>query len=335
MMSAIFSVTIYLHQTSAEMTKGEPLNVPVAMMVFNRPEQTQRVFERVRAARPAKLLAVADGPRPERAGESELCSRTREIFQTVDWDCNLSTNFSPDNLGCRKRISSGLTWVFEQVEEAIILEDDCLPDPSFFAFCQELLARYRNDLRIMAISGDNFQVGRKRTTDSYYFSRHIHVWGWASWRRAWTRYDEQMRKWPELRDGGWLEDILGDHRAAAWWSRMYQDVYEGKIDTWDYQWQLAIWAQHGLVVLPNQNLVSNIGFTAQATHTANDSPLAELPTTPLDFPLQHPAWVIRDAVADATTQDKLYSPSLSRRIARRLRRLPGQYGFINGNQPRD
>jgi hypothetical protein len=224
-------------------------------------------------------------------------------------------------MGCRKRVSTGLTWVFQQVDEAIILEDDCVPDSSFFPYCEELLVRYRSDDRIMAISGDNFQFGKYRTSDSYYFSRYVHVWGWASWRRAWQQYDEQMRLWPGLRNSRWLEDLLADRPAVDYWTRIYQDVYEGRIDTWDYQWQFAIWAHKGLVVLPNQNLVSNIGFISQATHTQSDSPLAEIPTVSLDFPLQHPPRVARDATADANTQESLYTPSLSSRIRRRLRRI--------------
>src|SRR5215471_798922 len=301
--------------------KNTLLDVPIAMLVFNRPEQTRRVFERVRIAQPRRLLVVADGPRQGRTREVELCSETREIFRFVDWDCEVLTNFARENMGCRKRVATGLTWVFDNAEEAIILEDDCLPDISFFPFCQELLIRYRDDQRIMAISGDNFQFGKRRTSDSYYFSRYVHVWGWASWRRAWRHYDDEIRFWPELRDGGWLQDVLGNRRAVAWWTRVYQDVHAGKIDTWDYQWQLAIWAQNGLVVLPNQNLVSNIGFTPQATHTDTESPLAQLPTVPLDFPIRHPSCLIRDVNADTNTQENFYSPSLSRRIKRRLCRL--------------
>ena len=296
------------------------MKTAVAMLIFNRPDLTRRVFEQVRLARPQKLLIVADGPRPERSGENELCARTREVFDAVDWQCQVSTNYAAQNMGCRERVSSGINWVFDQVGEAIILEDDCLPDPSFFPYCEELLARYRDDKRIMGLSGVNFRRRPARSQDSYSFSRYMHVWGWASWSRAWQYYDVNAQLWPELRDGGWLEDVLSDRRAVSYWTRIYQDVYDGLIDTWDYQWQLTVWLQNGLVALPNRNLISNIGFSAGATHTTQNSPLANLPLQALELPIRHPRWIIRNSVADAASQNEVYNPGLLRRIERRLQR---------------
>ncbi|MGC1799486.1 MAG: hypothetical protein WA701_03795, partial [Solirubrobacterales bacterium] len=191
---------------------GWEFRTPVAMLIFNRPETTARVFERVREARPPKLLVVADGPRADRPGEAGRCREARAVVEAVDWPCELMTDYSEVNLGCGKRISSGLDWVFDSVEEAIVLEDDCLPHPSFFRFCEELLKRYRAEERVVHVSGDNFQsagraggaVGRllrlagRSWSPSYYFSRYAHVWGWASWRRAWSDYDFEMTAW---RDG--------------------------------------------------------------------------------------------------------------------------------------
>jgi hypothetical protein len=297
------------------------MKTAVAMLVFNRPELTRRVFDQVRLAKPEKLLIVADGPRAARNGEDELCRRTRDVLTTaVDWKCEVLTNCAAQNMGCRERVSSGLNWVFSQVDEAIILEDDCLPDPTFFPYCEELLARYRDDTRIMGISGCNFGCRPPRNQDSYYFSRYMHVWGWASWSRAWRHYDVKAQLWPELRDGGWLEDVLGDRRAVSYWSRIYQDLYDGLIDTWDYQWQLTVWYHGGLVALPNRNLISNIGFSAGATHTTQNSPLANLPTAALELPVRHPRWIIRNSAADTATQNEVYNPGLLRRIERRLQR---------------
>jgi hypothetical protein len=160
------------------------VNTPIAFFIFNRPDTTARVFEAIRQAQPSKLLVVADGPRSTRPGEAEKCAATRAIIDQVDWECEVLTNYSDVNLGCRHRVSSGLDWVFEQVEEAIILEDDCLPHPTFFRFCEELLEWYRHDHRIVAISGDNFQNGHQSGEFSYYFSRYVHIWGWATWRRG-------------------------------------------------------------------------------------------------------------------------------------------------------
>ena len=241
------------------------LTTPVAFFVFNRPDVTQRVFERIRDAKPQKLFIIADGARFSE--EEDKCKEVRNIVQNIDWDCEVLTNFSEVNLGCKIRVSSGLDWVFDNVESAIILEDDCLPEPSFFEFCSELLTRYVNDQRVMMISGDNFQSGKKRTNDSYYFSIFPHCWGWATWRRAWQYYDVEMKLWLTVRDNNWLMDILHSKSAVRYWENVFQDVFDGLIDTWDYQWTFACWIQSGLTVLPNVNLVSNIGFNEQATHT--------------------------------------------------------------------
>lgn len=300
------------------------LATSIALLIFNRPETTAQVFAAVRAARPQQLLIVADGPRPDRAGEAERCAAARAVVEQVDWPCEVHQNYAEANLGCRRRVSSGLDWVFQTVAEAIILEDDCVPHPSFFRFCVELLARYRDDERVMHISGDNFQVARPRTAYSYYFSRYAHVWGWASWRRAWRHYDVDLKLWPELRAGGWLEDWLGDASAARHWHGLLERCYRGEIDTWDFQWTLACWAQSGLSILPAVNLVSNIGFDAGATHTRVKSRLADLPTQPLEFPLRHPAFVLRDSRADAFTQQEQFGwPGRWRRLLSRFTRSAG------------
>jgi hypothetical protein len=278
------------------------------------------VFETIAAARPPKLLVVADGARGNRAGEAALCAQSRSIVERVDWDCEVLTNFADENLGCRKRIATGLDWVFQTVEEAVVLEDDCLPDPSFFPFCDEMLERYREDQRVMTISGDNFQP-RRRTPASYYFSRFVHVWGWATWRRAWQHYDERMRLWPAFRAANALEGIIHP-RSVAYWSQVLDGVYENRIDTWDYQWTFACWAQGALTVLPSVNLVSNIGFRPDATHTTAMSALADLPRGEMRFPLTHPEIVLPDYQADLYTQRSQYRlPSRGQRITQRLHRL--------------
>ncbi len=295
------------------------MRTPIAFLIFNRPETTSRVFDAIRQAKPLKLLIVADGPRPDRAGEAELCEKTRRIATNVDWPCEVLTNFADTNLGCKKRVSSGIDWVFRTVPEAIILEDDCLPHPTFFRFCEELLERYRDDERIMMISGDNFQFGRRRSAHSYYYSHFTHIWGWASWRRAWQHYDVDMALWPAIRDGGWLRDLLGDSASVRHWMNIYDRVSRGEINTWDYQWTFACRLQSGLSIMPNVNLVSNIGFHAGATHTAHDSPFSAMPAEPMQFPLDHPSAIDRNVEADVYTQRMMYDPSLLLRILRKLR----------------
>jgi len=299
------------------------LETPVAFIIFNRPDTTERVFAEIAKAKPTKLLVVADGARENREGELEKVIATRAIIERVDWDCEVLTNYSDVNLGCKRRVSSGIDWIFEQVEEAIILEDDCLPEPTFFRFCQELLGRYRNDQLIGMISGDNFQFGNRRNDDSYYFSKYVHIWGWATWRDRWqSSYDVELKKWPAIRDGGWLEDILGNKKEVAYWMKVFESTYKGEIDTWDYQWVFANWVEGRVNVMPNVNLISNIGFAREdATHTTEMTEEANMPIYPIEFPIKHPLGKIRNVVADNFEFRKLQNPSILKRIRNKLLRI--------------
>ncbi|MDZ7959690.1 MAG: TylF/MycF/NovP-related O-methyltransferase [Aulosira sp. DedQUE10] len=281
------------------------LKTPVGFIIFNRPDTTARVFEAIRQAKPPKLLVIADGPRADKFGEAEKCAAARAIINQVDWECEVLTNYSDINLGCRKRVSSGLNWVFEQVEEAIILEDDCLPHPTFFRYCQELLDEYHDDERVMMISGNNFQFGRKRTEYSYYFSRYGHCWGWASWRRAWAKYDDSMQVWPEAKDNDWLHNILQNEQAVAYWSRIFQGVYEG-FNSWAYIWQYILWINSGLTILPNVNLVSNIGF-GSGTHTNTNNKLSNMTVEALLLPIKHTPFVFINPGFDDFTETTIFS----------------------------
>lgn len=275
--------------------------VPVLFLIFNRPDLTIKSFEAIRAARPDQLFISGDGPRTGEVEDVEKVALARTVTERIDWNCEVRTRFHDQNLGCAQAVSSGIDWAFESVDDLIILEDDCLPSTSFFPFCTELLERFRNDQRVFVISGDNFQQDPSRTSYSYYFSRFNHCWGWATWKRAWKHFDLETSLWPEIRDGDWLVDILQNPLATAYWKGLFDQVHAGKIDTWDYQWTFACWMQGGLTVLPTVNLVQNIGFGEDATHTtsaASSGPAAEN----LAFPLSHPPYVLRDDLADARTQ---------------------------------
>lgn len=294
----------------------------VAFLIYRRPELTARVFEQIRLARPERLFIVADGPKREEAGDSEKVERTRKIVENIDWPCEVQKNYSDVNIGCRKRVSSGLDWVFRQVEEAIILEDDCLPDPSFFPFCCELLERYRTDGRIMHISGNNFQNRVRRLTCSYYFSKYPYIWGWATWRRAWKRYDVNMCAWPAFRDQELLRGICRNEEELAYWTTAFNGAYEEKIDTWDYGWFFTCWAKSGVAILPSVNLVSNIGFGSQSTHTeGNNLQLAGLPIMPMAFPMRHPLEVVVCERADRIDFRRAFmnDPGVIRRVIRQVR----------------
>jgi len=271
---------------------------PVVLIVFNRPDATRQVFEAVRAARPSRLLVVSDGPRADKAGEAERCAEARRIATAVDWDCDVQTNFAESNLGCKMRVSSGITWAFSRVERAIILEDDCLPSPSFFPFCDELLDRYADDERVMMVSGDN-RLWRSAAPDtSYYFSRYPNIWGWATWRRAWDKFDLAMSGWPETRKARRFDAFFRQASERYYWKSLFDYVYEGNLNTWDYQWVYSIFRQSGLCVAPCRNLVRNIGFAEDATHTSSKSLFAGLLAEDMDFPLRHPDRVLVDATCD-------------------------------------
>ncbi|CAN5613340.1 hemolytic protein HlpA [soil metagenome] len=278
-------------------------SVPIVLIVFNRPSPTKSLLSVVTRIQPSKVFIIADGPRPNHPTDRENCQATRDLIDKAQWKGEVLTNYADVNLGCKARISTGLSWVFDQVDQAIILEDDCLPHPSFFRFCHELLEYYREDERVMAISGDNFQFGRRRTQNSYYFSRYPHCWGWATWKRAWQHYDADMTLWPQAKSSHWLDGILHDAAAVKYWHHKFEQTYTKKIDTWDYAWTLACWLQSGLCILPNTNLVSNIGFDAGGTHhTHSHSPFSNMPTVEMPFPLNHPPTVLRNAQADRFTQ---------------------------------
>ena len=297
--------------------KSWKLKTPVAFIVFNRPDLTQLVFQEIAKARPRVLLIICDGPRDGVEGEAERVLQVRKIVESIDWECDLLTNYSEKNLGCRVRVSSGLNWVFTQVEEAIVLEDDCLPDPSFFDYCQELLDFYRDNKLIGMISGDNFY--QVHAPYSYYYSKYFHIWGWATWRDRWeSSYDVNMKSWPETKNSVTILRLIGKPKSQKYWTKIFQRVYDGLIDTWDYQWLYANWSRGRISIMPSKNLIRNIGFGLGATHTKYRSPLADLPIYPMKFPLLHPPRVEIDVSSDRHTEKNQFSASFLSKILNRI-----------------
>lgn len=284
---------------------------PILFCVFNRPELTRAVFAAIRQARPQRLLLVADGPRADHPYDATLVEQTRQIVRDVDWDCQVQTNFSDTNMGCRQRMASGLDWAFSLEERLIVLEDDCLPGPAFFDYCQQMLDQFQTDPRVGMICGDQFLQQPECETDAY-FSRYPFVWGWASWRRAWQHYDLKMTRWPSRAAENWLEEHTSDSAEAVYWEQIFQQQQRGQIDTWDYSWIFNCWDQEMLSVHPRENLVSNLGFGADATHTTDeDSRLANLP-----IPKRPPAngWTLpgnvkADAALDSRIFHEVYKPA--------------------------
>ena len=299
---------------------AKPFTTPILFLIFNRPETTEKVFEKIREIQPRQFFVSADGPRFEKNGEKEKCELARTIVQKVDWKCDLKTNFSEKNLGCRVGVSTGIQWFFDQVSEGIILEDDCVPDSSFFRFCDVLLNYYRNDERVMHIGGINVQDGIRRGTGSYYFSKINHIWGWATWRRAWEKYDVNVSSYPQLLEQELFPTVFPHPATRKYWKKNIELVFNKKKDTWDIQWQYAVSVNNGLAIVPNLNLVSNIGFDVQATHTIDHfHTLANRPASSLAT-VEHPFFVLPDLQADAYTMRKYLNPPKIKKLWQLIRR---------------
>lgn len=277
------------------------MNIAILFLIFNRANTTGRVFDAIQQAQPKRLYVMADGPRPTRPEDVAKCAETRKVIDGIDWDCELHTLYHDSNLGCGRAVISGINWFFNHEASGIILEDDCLPHPDFFPYCEQLLERYVHDTRVMHINGNNFNFrGFVDTKNSYSFGSYPQAWGWATWRRAWALFDESVACWPELRKGGWLFKMGWSPIERMLQRAKYDDVYRRQPrDIWDYQWQLSVFSQNGLAVVPKRNLISNIGFGVDATHTTvHREVCSALETEALDFPLIHPGIILPDPAAD-------------------------------------
>lgn len=305
------------------------MKTPIALVLFNRPQHTARVFERIAAARPQQLFLIADGPRADRPDDRENCARARAVVERIDWDCDVQRAFSDINLGCGVRPATGIQWVFEHVESSIILEDDCVPDASFFPYCEALLDRFQDDERVMTVSGRNHFTRNVDGPYSYHFTLFPNCWGWATWRRAWRLYDFNIPLWRELRHSEWLADVLREPQAVEYWAPLFDKACDAGpvLDYWDHQWSFTCWSQHGLSIAPNVNLVQNVGFGADATHTRSQTDYrAQAEAKSMALPLRHPPYVARDVRADRQRLELLFSRKKARRdpLARRLSKWLGK-----------
>lgn len=277
------------------------MNVPVLFLIFNRPALAGAVFDVIRQAKPQRLYVMADGPRPGHPEDANKCVETRKVIDGIDWDCELHTLYHHTNMGCGQAVISGINWFFGNEASGIILEDDCLPHADFFPYCEELLKRYQDDTRVMHINGNNFNFREfVDTQNSYSFGSYPQAWGWATWQRAWALFDESVACWPELRKGDWLFKMGWNPIERMLQRAKYDDIYRRQPrDIWDYQWQLSVFSQNGLAVVPKRNLISNIGFGVDATHTTTPrGACSALETETLDFPLRHPDIILPDPAAD-------------------------------------
>ena len=288
------------------------LRTPILFLIFNRPDETQKVFEEVRNVKPLQLFIAADGPRKGREGEDFLCSETRKIvLSKIDWQCEVKTLFREENLGCGKAVSQAINWFFDHVESGIILEDDCLSNASFFCYCEELLERYKYDERIISISGSNFGYQLENGT-SYGFARFMNMWGWATWKRSAVLVDYEMKIWrrtyfkfnflfSKLRASGNI-----DIRWINYWKNLFNITAAGELDTWDYQWIFEQLKNGKLSIFPAKNLVENIGFSANGTHTKEENTIIqEIRREELSFPIK---------INETVTIDFLYEENYIKKI---------------------
>jgi hypothetical protein len=296
-------------------------DTPILFLIFNRPDTTQMVFDAIKKQKPKYLYVAADGPRSDKKGEVERCQETRNIIKQVDWDCDVKTLFRKQNMGCGKAVSSAISWFFENVEQGIILEDDCLPNTDFFPYCEELLLKYNDNEEVMLISGNNFQDGIKRGEASYYFSAYPHIWGWASWRSTWKNYDFLLNNYSSKEFKSILKQYFPLWTERQVWLDKFILMKKQSIDTWDHQLTFSIWKKKGLAILPNVNLISNIGFGENAAHTFDvNHKYANMQHHNI-LPLKHAEEVIRNDNADAYYYKTYNYKSPFRLLYRAIKRL--------------
>lgn len=298
---------------------------PILFIVFNKQDETKKVFNAIRAQKPVSLFLAADGSRNDKPGEKEKCENIRQwVLENIDWDCEVKTLFRDENIGCGRGPSEAISWFFEHVNEGIILEDDCMPNDSFFRFCEENLEKYRNNPLISIISGNNFQQVQPMAMDAdYYFSVFPSSNGWATWRRTWKEYDYFITSWKTINQKDLLSFLFKELKYQLWWKRQFDCIYkEQPHDMWDFQFHFHCMARKQLAVIPKANLVTNIGYGPDATHSANpDSYFANVPTYELHFPLNHPENIIRNFEADVFIQRMLFGEVEIVSLWKRLKRL--------------
>lgn len=296
-------------------------STPVLFIIFNSAETAGTVFDEIKKIKPPQLFIFSDGARENKDGELEKCLETRKIIARIDWECDLKTLFLEKNLGPRKAVSSAINWFFENVEEGIILEHDCLPNESFFWYCQELLEYYRNDSRVMHISGNNFLDGKIIGDGSYYFSKMAHIWGFATWRRAWKYYDVDIKTFPKFKEQNQIRNVFEGKFVQKHWLKIFTKMQSETAQTWDHQWNYAIFSQNGLAINPNVNLISNIGFGANAVHCLDtSSKFANMKTYELNE-ITHPTFMLPDKESDNYILANNFQIGLWPKITREIKRV--------------
>lgn len=285
----------------------QPDEIPVLLLGFNRPDKLRLAMEPLRQVRPRLVFAAVDGPRTGHPKDEVGCQQTREVIDAlVGWPCEIRRLYRDENLGCRRAVSEAIAWALEQVEWLIVIEDDCTLSPGFFSFCAELLPRHREHDLVSSISAVNFQAGQRRGTGDYYASKYQHCWGWATWRRAWRHYEDDLEVLQEFLQGRDFAKLHPSKTERAYWHIAHENCVAGKVDSWGYRWMFSCWRAGGVSLIPNVSMVDNIGFDAGATHTAGLT--LELAGTAILHSCLPPENLVPDREADEFTFDQVYCP---------------------------
>ncbi|RIK51535.1 hemolytic protein HlpA-like protein [Candidatus Microgenomates bacterium] len=282
------------------------MQTPVVLFIYKRASNLKAFCKILKNLDIKNIYIVSDGAKSIEYRVRVEKTR-RELESLINWSCNVQKNYSDINLGLKERFRTGINWVFEHTDRAIFIEDDCIPDPSFFTYCDELLEKYKDDKRIISITGNNFQPRKNQVKDSYYFSRYPHVWGWATWKRVWDQYDSDIVDWPKLRSSGWLDKLFPDRFfTRKFWTYIFDRLHSEKINTWDYQLTYLSLKNSGFNIVPSVNLVSNVGYGDDATNIKQKNKTIAVPAKKITFPLKHPKNVVYNDRADKYIEELVY-----------------------------
>ena len=298
------------------------MKTPVAVIIFNRPDKTKLLYKNLNIYKPDTLFIISDGPRKNILNDKEKVKKTREVFKNISWKCKVLTNYSEKNLGTRDRIVSGINWVFQKVEEAIILEDDCIPSKEFFPFMEQMLNKYRANLKIGSVCGSNHFNFKQKNKESYFFSKYQNCWGWATWKNRWQKFDNNLKTLDRAKKNKLLKLYLGSYRAYLYWHWILDKVKNKKIDSWAYIWAYTGFIKKYFHIIPKKSLIKNVGYDSSATHTKKLKDKLKVSSNfKFRFPLIHPSKITVNNYYDQCCEDKIYSKSLKSRLSWVLKNL--------------
>jgi len=277
------------------------METALLLIVWRRPEETKKLIDSIRPFSPQKIYVASDGPKIDDIDNQKKVFEVRKLIdKEINWGCTLKKFYAKSNKGCKLGVTDAITWFFANEEEGIILEDDCIPRNEFFPYCIDLLERYRYEEKIWCICGNSYQRGLSTSKESYFFSRYSQFWGWATWKRSWDKYDNNMKAWADQKNKKFLKREFKSYSTWLYWKSIWDDIYYRSYpDTWDYQWIFCCMLNSGMVCLPNKDLVENIGFGPLATHTTDVKFKRKfINDESTIFPLIHPKYISISSKAD-------------------------------------